>query len=202
MLPDVAGAHILDAGCGSGFYAEELVRRGARVTAIDSSAEMLKHAEQRLRDRTASITLRVADLTRPLDFLQDGSVDGILAPLVMHYIRDWKPTLAEFRRVLQPNGWLLLSTHHPTTEAARFNVANYFVTEPMEDYWNWVGNVRFYRRPLTAIAGAITDAGFLIEKLVEPLPDEVFLEIKPDAFERILTYPEFLFIRARVVGQA
>ena len=32
LLPDVANAHILDAGCGSGFYTEELVRRGAHVT--------------------------------------------------------------------------------------------------------------------------------------------------------------------------
>ena len=198
MLPDVNGAHILDAGCGSGFYAEELVRRGARVTAVDASAEMLKHAERRLRDLSSHVTLRVADLAQPLDFLDDHSVDGILAPLVMHYIRDWKPTLGEFRRVLQPNGWLVLSTHHPTTEAARFNVANYFVTEPMEDYWSWVGNVRFFRRPLTAITGALSDAGFLIEKLIEPLPDEVFLEIKPDAFEQILKYPEFILFRARI----
>lgn len=200
MLPDVSSAHILDAGCGSGFYTAELLKRGARVTGIDSSREMLKHAEEKLRDFGSQVTLRVADLTRPLDFLESGSVDGILAPLVMHYIREWKPTLSEFRRVLRPNGWLLISTHHPTTEAGRFNVANYFVTEPMEDYWHWVGNVRFYRRPLTAIAGAITDAGFVIDKLVEPLPDEVFLELKPEAFEQILKYPDFLMIRARVTG--
>ncbi len=158
---------------------------------------MLKHAKRRLGDNER-ITIRVADLTRPLDFIADCSVDGILAPLVLHYIRDWGPTLAEFRRVLRPNGWLVLSTHHPTTEATRFNVANYFVTEPMEDYWSWVGNVRFFRRPLTAITGALTDAGFLIEKLVEPLPDEFFRETKPDAFERLLKHPEFILIRARI----
>jgi SAM-dependent methyltransferase len=196
MLPQVNGAHILDAGCGSGFYAEELARRGARVTAIDASTEMVKHAVRRLGDNS-QVTVRVADLTQSLDFVGDGDVDGILAPLVLHYIRDWAPTLAEFRRVLRPNGWLLLSTHHPTTEAARFNVANYFVTEAMEDYWSWVGNVRFFRRPLTAITGALTDAGFVIEKLVEALPDEFFRETKPDAFERLLKYPEFILIRAR-----
>src|SRR5687768_962934 len=50
LIPDVAAAHILDAGCGSGFYTEELLKRGARVSAIDGSAEMTKHAEERLKD--------------------------------------------------------------------------------------------------------------------------------------------------------
>ena len=203
MIPDVNGARVLDAGCGSGFYAEQLVKRGARVTAVDASAEMVKHAERRLADlgflnTPAGATVRVADLSRPLDFLADHSVDGIVAPLVLHYIRDWQPTLDEFRRVLEPRGWLVLSTHHPTTEATRFNVANYFTTEPLQDYWSWVGNVRFFRRPLTAITSALADAGFLIERFIEPLPDEIFRVNKPDTFERLLRYPEFLLIRARL----
>jgi SAM-dependent methyltransferase len=203
MIPDVNGAHVLDAGCGSGFYAEELVRRGARVTAVDASAEMAKHAQRRLEklgflnaDNGASV--RVADLSRPLDFLADHSVVGIVAPVVLHYIRDWQPTLDEFRRVLRARGWLVLSTHHPTTEAERFNVANYFTTESLQDYWSWVGNVRFFRRPLTAITEALANAGFLMERLIEPLPDETFRETKPDPFERLLRYPEFLLIRARL----
>ena len=203
MIPDVTGRHILDAGCGSGFYAEQLVRRGAIVTAIDGSAEMLKHAERRLAelrflDARPGASVRVADLTRPLDFLTDHSVDGIVAPLVLHYIRDWQPTLGEFRRVLKRGGWLVLSTHHPATEATRFDVANYFATEPLQDYWSWVGNVRFFRRPLTAITGALADAGFLLERLVEPTPDEEFRRSKPEAFERLLKHPEFLLIRARL----
>jgi SAM-dependent methyltransferase len=208
LIPDVTGAHILDAGCGSGFYTEELINRGARVSAIDASVEMTKHAEQRLKDlgvldpvsqpsglQRASV--RTADLTAPFDFLGDASVDGILSALVLHYLRDWAPTLAEFRRILKPAGWLLLSTHHPATEASRFDIANYFATEELEDYWSWVGRVRFYRRPLTAIIGAITDAGFVIDRLVEPRPTEWFREEKPDAYARLLKHPEFLIVRAR-----
>ena len=37
LLGDVTGLRVLDAGCGPGYYAEELVRRGARVTAFDGS---------------------------------------------------------------------------------------------------------------------------------------------------------------------
>jgi SAM-dependent methyltransferase len=208
LVPDVAGAYILDAGCGSGFYTEELIKRGARVSAIDGSPGMVKHAELRLAEIGAldnvsappapgRATVRTADLAQPLDFLEDSSVDGILSALVLHYLRDWTSTLAEFRRVLKPSGWLLLSTHHPATEAARFDVANYFEIERLEDYWSWVGTVRFYRRPLSAIIGALTDAEFLIDRVAEPRPTDWFREEKPEAYARLLKHPEFLMVRAR-----
>jgi ubiquinone/menaquinone biosynthesis C-methylase UbiE len=168
---------------------------------MDASAGMLKYAEHRLEllgligSSEGKASLHVADLTKPLHFLDDDSVDGILSPLVLHYIRDWAPTLAEFQRVLKSGGWLVLSTHHPATEALRFDVANYFAVEQLEDHWSWVGTVKFFRRPLSAITGALTAAGFVIEELSEPLPDEVFRMEKPEAFERILKHPDFLTIR-------
>jgi SAM-dependent methyltransferase len=212
LVPDVSGTHVLDAGCGSGFYTEELIKRGARVSAVDGSAEMVKHAEQRLMDlglldppsrlpASGRGNVRIADLTQPFDFLDDASVDGILSALVLHYLSEWSATLAEFRRLLKPGGWFLFSTHHPATEAARFDVANYFLTERLEDYWSWVGTVRFYRRPLSAIIGALTDAGFVIDRLTEPRPTDWFREEKPEAYARLLKHPEFLIIRARVARE-
>jgi SAM-dependent methyltransferase len=208
LVPDVTNAHILDAGCGSGFYTEELIKRGARVSAIDGSVQMTKHAERRLAElgvleaplqapRPGRASVRTADLTLPFDFLDDASVDGVLSALVLHYLRDWGATLAEFRRVLKPSGWLLFSTHHPATEAALFDVANYFATEELEDYWDWVGKVRFYRRPLRAIIEPVIKAGFVIDCVEEPLPTEWFREEKPDAYARLLKHPQFLMVRAR-----
>jgi SAM-dependent methyltransferase len=161
---------------------------------------MIKHAELRLQSVGGEAELHVQDLSQPLDFLRDGSVDGILAPLVLHYLRDWGPTLKEFLRVLRPEGWFVMSTHHPTTEAMRFDVPNYFAVELLEDYWSWVGTVKFYRRPLSAITGALVSAGFVIETLAEPLPDETFRTEKPDAYQRILKHPDFLMIRAKKIA--
>ena len=208
LVPDVTGAHILDAGCGSGFYSEELIKRGARVSAIDGSVKMLKHAEQRFTDLgvlemqlqpppPGRVSIRTADLTQPFDFLGDASVDGILSALVLHYLREWGPTLAEFRRVLKPGGWLLFSTHHPATEAALFDVDNYFAVEEVEDYWDWVGTVRFYRRPLRAIIDPVIEAGFVIDRLEEPIPNDWFRYEKPEAYARLLRHPQFLMVRAR-----
>jgi 2-polyprenyl-3-methyl-5-hydroxy-6-metoxy-1,4-benzoquinol methylase len=48
LLGDVTGKRVLDAGCGPGLYAEELVRRGASVVGFDESPEMVRLARRRL----------------------------------------------------------------------------------------------------------------------------------------------------------
>lgn len=199
LLPDVDGTLVLDAGCAAGWYSVELARRGARVTGVDSSATLLGYAKRRVEAAKLGdqVELRVADLSEPLDFIADHTMDGIVSSLVLHYIRDWGPTLREFRRILKPGGWLLFSTHHPAADARRLEPQRYLETDLIDDYWKWVGNVRFFRRPLGGVIQPVADAGFVIEKLVEPLPTEEFRRQKPESYEHALRWPEFLIIRAR-----
>ena len=202
LLPPVDGLRVLDAGCGPGWYVAELARRGARVMAIDSSAAMIRHARERfaspqLNEHADRVELRVADLIQPLSFAADASFDGIVSSLVLHYLRDWGPTLAEFRRILTPTGWLVFSTNHPAADAVRLEPRRYLDVEPVEDYWKWLGTVRYYRRPLSAIVEALTNAGLAVERLVEPLPTDEFRKLKPAAYARLLRRPEFLLVRAR-----
>lgn len=194
LLPPLEGLRVLDAGCGSGIYAELLENRGARVTGVDESAEMIRHARRRLAGRGAD--LRVADLRAPLPF-PDASFDGIVSALVLHYLRDWSGPLAELRRVLRPDGWLAFSTHNPGAEAARLGPARYLDVEPVEEVWNRVGRVRFYRRPLSRIVNDLAAAGFAIERMEEPEPTRAFRELRPDDYARIVRHPDFLFILAR-----
>jgi 2-polyprenyl-3-methyl-5-hydroxy-6-metoxy-1,4-benzoquinol methylase len=63
LIGEVDGLRVLDAGCGPGFYASELVARGAEVTAFDSSPTMVSLAQARLG--TGS-DVRVWDLESPL----------------------------------------------------------------------------------------------------------------------------------------
>ena len=58
--------------------------------------------------------------------------------------------------------------------------------------------MRFYRRSLTRITGALADAGFVVEKLVEPVPTPEFRAVKPESYQRLLERPEFLIVQARV----
>jgi SAM-dependent methyltransferase len=63
LLGDVRGKRVLDAACGPGLYAAELLRRGAGVTGFDASPRMVEIC----RDRVPAGTFRVHDLGRPLD---------------------------------------------------------------------------------------------------------------------------------------
>ncbi|MGW2223105.1 class I SAM-dependent methyltransferase, partial [Nonomuraea sp. NPDC001684] len=97
LAGDVTGRRILDAGCGSGPLFAELRDRGAVVTGVDASAGMLEMARRRLGPEA---DLRVADLAGPLPF-PDDAFDDVIASLVLHYLEDWGPALAELRRVLR-----------------------------------------------------------------------------------------------------
>jgi SAM-dependent methyltransferase len=94
LAGDVAGRRILDAGCGSGPLFAALRDRGAIVTGIDKSAGMLEQARRRLGD---DADLQVAELGGPLPF-PDDTFDDVAACLVLHYLEDWGPALAELRR--------------------------------------------------------------------------------------------------------
>ena len=194
LLPPPAGLRVLDVGCGPGWYAEHLVDHGADVTAFDVTPRFVELTRARLGSRARVLQ---ADLSKPLDFADDAAFDLIVAPLVLHYVEDWGAMLAELARVLRPGGLLVFSTHHPFMDWREFNTADYFATELLEDEWSSVGKVTFYRRPLTAMAEALAGAGFVIERLLEPRPVEEFRLASPDWYERLMTNPWFLVIRAR-----
>lgn len=197
LLPDISGARILDAGCGSGWYASQLLARGARVDAIDASASMVEHARRRLSaEGTQELTVQVADLSSKLPF-EDESFTGAISPLVLHYLPDWRPALCEIRRVLAPGGWLQLSTHHPAADAVHFGTRNYFATEHVIDHWDWVGRVELYRRSLTEIFDSLLESRFVIEKVVEPGPTNDFRVARPESYEKLMRQPEFLILRVR-----
>lgn len=200
LLPQVKGLRILDAGCGSGWYAERLIERGALVDAVDGSASMVEFARARLAAlppaAAGRISVRFADLGKELPF-DTGTFDGAISPLVLHYLPDWRPALREIHRVLGPEGWLQFSTHHPAADAARFGTRDYLAVERVTDHWDWIGEVTFYRRPLSEIFDSLRDAGFTVERVVEPVPTDEFRIARPDAWREVMNRPEFLIIVAR-----
>ena len=194
LLPPLEGARVLDVGCGSGWYAEQLVEAGARVTSFDLNEELVALTRARVGGRAAVLR---ANLAEPLSFAADGAFDLAVAPLVLHYLRDWSPALCELRRVLRPGGLLVFSTHHPFMDWQQFQRDDYFAVERLDDHWEGVGPVQFYRRPLTVISRDLAEAGFVIERLLEPQPGEEYRAARPEWFERLSKNPWFLLIRAR-----
>jgi SAM-dependent methyltransferase len=71
LLGDVAGGRVLDAACGPGLYAAELIGRGAQVTGFDHSPRMVEIC----RARVSQGEFRVHDLGDPISWLPDGCFD-------------------------------------------------------------------------------------------------------------------------------
>ncbi|MFD3683931.1 class I SAM-dependent methyltransferase [Nocardiopsis sp. NPDC058631] len=198
LAADVTGRRILDAGCGAGPLAAALRDRGADVTGIDASAEMLALARRRLGDDT---DLRVVDLGGPLPFA-DGAFDDVVASLVLHYLEDWGPTLAEMRRVLRPGGRLIASVQHPFADyAIQDPRPDYSATTSYSDEFTFSGRsvrLRFWRRPLHAMTDAFTAAGFRLCVISEPQPDPAARELFPEGFRSLSTKIGFLFFVVEV----
>lgn len=197
LLPSVAGKKVLDAGCAAGWYSKWLLDKGANVIAMDFSPSMIEMTRKRIGEKADVIQ---GDLNEPLNFIEDKSMDIILSSLTLHYIRDWNLVMSEFNRILKPLGSLIFSVHHPFMDFTYFNRENYFLTEIIEDEWETNKGkikVQFYRRPLSKIISPVIDAGFTIEKLMEPMPTEKFKELHPQVYERLTKKPQFLFLRAR-----
>ncbi|MFK7737968.1 MAG: class I SAM-dependent methyltransferase [Pirellulaceae bacterium] len=195
MWPDLAGQNVLDAGCGPGVYAEELLSRGAQVTSIDVSDEMLKCARHRLGPNAV---LMQVDMTQPLDMFGERTFDVVNAPLCLDYIEDWAAVLSEFQRVLKPNGILQFSCAHPMHDAEYFKTQCYFSVEQVECTWRGFGVdvvVPSFRRSFEEVIMAPLSCGFQIKRLVEPLPTEAFSQADPKRYKRLMHRPAFLCIQ-------
>jgi SAM-dependent methyltransferase len=195
MLPDISGKSVLDVGCGTGPLSAWLASRGAEVVGFDTSAQMVRIAEERGIERSS---FRVADLAQPLSFLTDNSFDVAVASLVMHYLYDWVEPLRELRRVLRPSGRLIISTHHPARDIELSATGNYFGTELVRDRWK-LGekefDVQFWRRPLTDMFAAFAHAGFNVLEFHEPQPVPECRELSPEAWQALTTRPTFAFFK-------
>ncbi|MDF2874072.1 MAG: Methyltransferase type 11 [Sporomusa sp.] len=197
LLPCVKGKRVLDAGCAAGWYSKWLLEQGADVTSLDVSPNMIEMTMKRVANKAEVIR---ADLNEPLNFITDRSFDIVLSSLTLHYLKDWNLVMAEFARILKYSGYLVFSVHHPFMDFTYFNRENYFLTELLEDEWETNKEkvkVQFYRRPLCKIISSVIDAGFTIEKLLEPMPTNKFKELQPKTYEELTQKPHFLFLRAR-----
>lgn len=97
FLAPVAGQTILDVGTGTGRAAFALAVRGAHVTGVDASAEMLAVAERRARAAGIEVTFARGD-AHGLAF-PDGAFEAVICLRVLMHTPDWRQSLAELCRV-------------------------------------------------------------------------------------------------------
>lgn len=111
LLPPGRGpfATVLDAGCGEGAaFAAVLRTFGPRVlVAVDIQPDAVAAAGRLAAQLGGRIEVRAADACAlPFD---SGSMDLVLCHQLLHHATDPVRVLAELRRVVAPDGWLLLA---------------------------------------------------------------------------------------------
>jgi ubiquinone biosynthesis O-methyltransferase len=111
-VTDWRGKAVLDLGCGGGFMAEALARRGAAVTGIDPAAQAIAIATRHAADTGLAIRY-LAGSGEALPFV-DGSMDIVVSVDVLEHVSDLGLVLAEVARVLKPGGLFLFDTINRT----------------------------------------------------------------------------------------
>ncbi|SDR73732.1 class I SAM-dependent methyltransferase [Agrococcus carbonis] len=97
-MAGVDGGAVLDVGCGPGALTDELVRRGARVRAVDPAPGFV----EAVRARHPGVDVLEAS-AEALPF-PDGAFDAALAQLVVHFMAEPAAGLAEMVRVTRRGG--------------------------------------------------------------------------------------------------
>jgi SAM-dependent methyltransferase len=115
------GADVLDAPCGFGRHSIPLARAGYRVTGADRAAPLIEEARRRSQGERWP-KWAIADY-RELP-LPDASFDLVVNLFSsLGYLGDEQDTraLAEFRRVLRPDGRLVIETMHRDALVSHFH---------------------------------------------------------------------------------
>ncbi|MBQ2904225.1 MAG: class I SAM-dependent methyltransferase [Clostridia bacterium] len=208
LLPDLNGRSVLDLGCGYGHNCIDFVGRGAaRVVGIDISEKMLAVAKEesahvKIEYRNMSMT-DISDLDEKFDF--------IYSSLAFHYVKDFDAFANDMYSVLSEGGLLLFSQEHPIItstvdgaghfnknengEKVSYTFSNY--NQPGERRIRWyVDGVIKYHRTFSDIINALANAGFVVEAVCEPVPEEWVIEKVP-AWSKEFIKPNFLIIKAR-----
>ena len=207
LLSDVNGRRVLDLGCGAGQLAPHLATAGAaEVIGVDVSERMLALAQADwAHPRVTYCRAAIEEVAFP-----PAQFDLVVSVLALHYVADYAGLVRRIAGWIAPGGVLVYSTEHPIFTArlpshgwvldpagqrVSWSLDRYADEGAREETW-FVSGVRKVHRTFATFINGLLDAGFVIERVVEPMPGEAWLRDHPQfADER--RRPMFLLIRAR-----
>jgi SAM-dependent methyltransferase len=165
------GRATLELGCGEGRVARDLVTRGHAVTGLDPSPTLLRAAAH-----ADPFSHYVEGFAEALPF-DDGTFDLVVAYNSLMDVADMPAAVREIARLLEPGGRLCACVTHALPNAGSWRDDDLVVTESyLEQRWLSATMERDgleftfegWCLPLEAYAGALEQAGLLIEAIREP----------------------------------
>lgn len=207
LAGDVSGLRVLDMGCGAGDMSRWLADNGAAlVTGMDISERMLGAAAEQPHERVTYVRSSAEDSSFDPD-----SFDLVISTLMLHYVEDVSPIFKKIYTWLRQGGRYVFSMEHPIMTAGQgiiepgwvldeqgeriaWTVTRYSDESERVSKWFVDGVVRYHRTTAT-IVNSLVDAGFRIERLMEPHAPEEFEKKFPKLLQERMR-PLFLFVAA------
>ena len=210
LIGDVKDKKVLDAGCGHGYYSLLLAKKGAIVTGIDISEKMIELAKKDAVKASVQCQFFVCDM-QDLSMFKSDNFDLVTSSFVAHYLDDIRKAFSEVFRVLKLQGIFTFSAMHPITKGQwekdsqdrrlHWNVDNYFDRSILVAQWRTkdgrIIELSFKHRTVQDYFDALTSAGFVVERLVEPEPIGNGKVLNVSIYERTKRIPYYILLKAR-----
>lgn len=155
------GMQVLEIGCGTGAVTERLVARGARVTALDQSPEMLELARRRLAAALPDAVDWLERTASEIDALPPTAYDAVVASLVLSDMSAGERAfvLDQSAKRLRPGG-VIAAGDEVTPRRPAHRALHLLLRAPQAAVaWLAVGSVS---HPIRDLAGELRTAGFAI----------------------------------------
>jgi SAM-dependent methyltransferase len=178
LLGDVSGLRAIVIGCGGGQDCIALAKQGANVIGIDLSDKQIEYG-RRLADREGVQVTLLQGNAEQLKEIEDESQDLAISAHALNYVERADRAFAEVFRVLRPGSRFVLSVGHPLNACLEhgppFGVVKGYWDAQQDWQWdfpekNAQGRFRSWDRSVSEWFTLLTDAGFSVERVLEPPP--------------------------------
>lgn len=203
LLGRLEGKRVLELGCGGGPVSVAMAKQGAKVIAVDSSANQLGHARRLCEREGVSVELHNGDLA-DLAFVRADTIDVVVSVYALGMVADVDRVFRQVHRVLRPEAPFVMSLLHPMWRAVNRSEPpamrrRYWDRSP--ERWEAAGGEAGEDRPLTTaeLFTSLVRAGFRVDTLLEPEP--VQAPTRSRWWQPAMGWlPSTLVVRARKVG--
>ena len=134
VLPLVRpGGDWLDVGCGTGYFSRLLAERGANVTGVDGSAEMIAAAKSFAADTAEPRYTMPRFAVQNIESLGDQAerFDGVICLNVIEYLTLPESRFADLAAALRPGGTLVVSAPNGRSLVRTLQLAVRSVLKPL-----------------------------------------------------------------------